>query len=99
MNTKTMPPIHPGEVLREEFMEPLNLTAYRVAKDISVPAPRVYQIVHCKRSISADTALRLAKYFGTSPEFWLNLQNHHDLELEKDRLGGRLEGIAAPVGA
>ena len=86
-----MPPIHPGEVLKEEFLEPLGLSQYRVAVDISVPPRRINEIVHGKRAISADTALRLARYFGTTDRFWLNLQTHYDLELQRDRLGERLE--------
>ncbi len=84
------PPIHPGEVLLEEFLEPMELSQYRVAKDISVPARRINEIVHGKRGISADTALRLARYFGTTERFWMNLQTHYDLETEKRRLRGRL---------
>lgn len=86
-----VPPIHPGEILKEEFLEPLGLSQYRVAVDISVPPRRINEIVHGKRSISADTALRLARYFGTTDRFWLNLQTHYDLELQRDRLGKRLE--------
>jgi addiction module HigA family antidote len=86
-----MSPIHPGELLQEEFLEPLGLSQYRLAKDISVPPRRINEIVHGKRGISADTALRLARYFGTTDRFWLNLQSRYDLELEKDRLGARLE--------
>jgi len=88
---KKAPPIHPGEILFEEYLEPLGLSQYRLAKDISVPPRRINEIVHGKRSISADTALRLARYFGTSERFWLNLQTHHDLEVERDRLADRLE--------
>jgi addiction module HigA family antidote len=84
-------PVHPGEVLSEEFLMPLGISQYRLAKDINVPPRRINEIVHGKRSITADTALRLARYFGTSERFWLNLQAHHDLEVEKDRLGDRLE--------
>jgi addiction module HigA family antidote len=84
-------PVHPGEILAEEFLSPLEISQYRLAKDISVPPRRINEIVHGKRSISADTALRLARYFGTSERFWLNLQAHFDLEVEKDRLGDRLE--------
>ena len=87
----TMPPIHPGEILLEEFLEPLKISQYRLAKDISVPPRRINEIVHGKRAISADTALRLARYFGTTDRFWLNLQTRYNLELEKDRLGERLE--------
>ena len=86
-----IPPIHPCEILKEEFLEPLGLSQYRVAVDISVPPRRINEIVHGKRAISADTALRLAHYFGTTDRFWLNLQTHYDLELQKDRLGERLE--------
>ena len=84
------PPIHPGEILAEEFLKPLRLSQYRIAKDISVPARRINEIVHGLRGISADTALRLARYFGTSEQFWMNLQAHYDLEVEKGRLRGRL---------
>lgn len=83
-------PIHPGEILEKEFLEPLELTQYRLAKDIKVPARRINEIVHGTRAISADTALRLARYLGTSEEFWLNLQMHYDLEIERGRLGPRL---------
>lgn len=85
-----IPPIHPGEILLEEFLSPLGISQYRLAKDISVPPRRINEIVQGKRSITADTALRLARYFGTSEQFWLNLQAHYDLEMEKDRLGDRL---------
>ncbi len=91
MPSVDMPPIHPGEILKEEFLEPLGLSQYRVAVDISVPPRRINEIVHGKRAISADTALRLARYFGTTDRFWLNLQTHYDLELQRDRLGKRLE--------
>ncbi|HEX9945448.1 MAG TPA: HigA family addiction module antitoxin [Thermoanaerobaculia bacterium] len=86
-----IPPVHPGEILLEEFLKPLGLSQYRLAKDIGVPGRRINEIVLGKRSLSADTALRLAQYFRNSPQFWLNLQSHYDLEVEKDRLGGRLE--------
>jgi addiction module HigA family antidote len=82
---KKMLPVHPGEILMEEFLRPLNISQYRLAKDINVPARRINEIVHKKRSISADSALRFGKYFGTSPEFWLNLQSHYDLEVELDK--------------
>ena len=85
-----MPPVHPGEILLEEFLKPLGITQYRLAKAINVPPRRINEIVHGTRSISADTALRLARYFGTSERFWLNLQARHDLEIERDRLGRRL---------
>jgi len=91
MTTKTMEPVHPGEILSEEFLKPLGVSQYRLAKDINVPARRINEIVHGKRSISADTALRLSRYFGLSERFWLNLQSGYDLETEKDRLKGRIE--------
>jgi len=87
---KKMSPIHPGEVLLEDFMIPMGISQYRLAKDIGVPARRVNEIVHGTRAITANTALRLGQYFGTSPQFWLNLQTHHDLEIEQDRNGRRL---------
>lgn len=86
-----LPPIHPGEILLEEFLKPMELSQYRLAKEINVPARRINEIVHGKRSISPDTALRLSRYFGLSERFWLNLQTRYDLEMEKDRLAGRLE--------
>ena len=89
--TRLLAPVHPGEVLAEEFLRPLGLTQYRLAKDTSVPARRINEIVKGERAISADTALRLAKYFGTSDLFWLNLQARYDLEVQRDRLGKRLE--------
>jgi len=84
-------PIHPGEILLEEFLKPMGITQYRLAKDINVAARRINEIVHGKRAISADTGLRLSKYFGTSERFWMNLQTRYDLEVEKDRLGSRLD--------
>ncbi len=81
------PPMHPGRVLELEFLEPLKISAYKLAKDIAVDPPRVYSLVRGKRAISADTALRLGRYFGTSAEFWLNLQSHYDLEVVEDRVG------------
>jgi antitoxin HigA-1 len=89
--TSTLAPIHPGEILAEEFLGPLGLTQYRLAKDTSVAARRINEIVKGERAITADTALRFAKYFGTSDLFWLNLQARYDLEVQKDRLGSRLE--------
>ena len=91
MTTKTMEPVHPGEILWEEFLKPLNVTQYRLAKDINVPPRRINEIVHGKRAITADTALRLSRYFGLSERFWLNLQARYDLETEKQRLKGRIE--------
>jgi addiction module HigA family antidote len=83
--------VHPGEILLEEFLEPLNISQYRLAKDINVHPRRINEIIHGKRSISADTALRLSRYFGLSERFWLNLQSRYDIEIEKDKLEGRLE--------
>lgn len=83
-------PIHAGEVLLAEFLEPMGISQYRLAKDISVPPRRVNEIVHGKRGITADTALRLARYFGTSERLWMNLQTRYDLEMAKERLEGRL---------
>jgi addiction module HigA family antidote len=90
MARKAHPPIHPGELLLQEFLEPMELSQYRLAKEISVPARRINEIVHGKRGITADTALRLARYFDTSERFWMNLQMRYDLEVEKGRLRGRL---------
>jgi addiction module HigA family antidote len=89
--SKKTPPIHPGEILQEEFLAPLEISQYRLAKDTSVPPRRINEIVHGERAISADTALRLARYFGTSERFWISLQTRFDLETQKDRLGDRLE--------
>jgi addiction module HigA family antidote len=91
MKEKVVDPIHPGEILLEEFLRPLGISQYRLAKDISVPPRRINEIVLGKRSISADTALRLSRYFGLSERFWLNLQSRFDLEKEKDELRGRIE--------
>src|SRR5579864_8590926 len=90
-----MPPVHPGEILREDFMKPLGLTANKLALDLHVPATRIAEIVHERRRISADTALRLARYFNTNPEFWLNLQNFYDLEVT--RRSGTLSEIERHV--
>jgi addiction module HigA family antidote len=86
-----LPPIHPGEILLEEFLQPMGISQYRLAKDISVPPRRINEIVNGKRGITANTALRLSRYFGMSERFWLNLQTRYDLELEKDKLKGQLE--------
>jgi antitoxin HigA-1 len=91
MSRRSQPPVHPGEILLHEFLIPLGISQYRLAKDVSVPPRRINEVVKGLRAISADTALRLARYFGTSDRFWLNLQAHHDLEVEKRRLGKRLE--------
>ncbi len=91
MSHERLPPVHPGEVLLEEFLTPLGISQYRLAKDIGVPARRINEVVHGKRAVTAGTALRLSRYFGTSERFWMNLQAQYDLEVEKDRLGDRLE--------
>ena len=91
--TASMPPIHPGEILAEEYLAPLGITQHKLAVAIGVPPRRINEIVHGKRRISADTALRLARYFGTSERFWLNLQSRCDLETERDRLGPVLAEI------
>jgi antitoxin HigA-1 len=91
MPSRKLTPVHPGEILQEEFLSPLGVSQYRLAKEISVPPRRINQIVRGERAISADTALRLARYFGTSERFWFNLQSRYDLEIEKDRLGKRLQ--------
>jgi antitoxin HigA-1 len=88
---RDLPPIHPGEQLHEEFMKPLGLSAYRLAKDISVPVTRIQAIIGERRAITGDTALRLARYFDTTPEFWLNMQRDYELEQAAEALGGRLE--------
>jgi addiction module HigA family antidote len=86
-----MRPIHPGEVLLDEFLKPMGISQYRLAKEISVPPRRINEIVQRKRGVTADTALRLGRYFNMSPEFWVNLQGHYDLEAERDNLADKLE--------
>jgi addiction module HigA family antidote len=98
-NMRDLPPIHPGEQLREEFMKPLGLTAYRLAKDLNVPVTRIQAIVGERRSITGDTAPRLARYFGTTPEFWLNMQRSFDLEQAAEVLGDRLQAEVKPRAA
>ena len=98
-DASTMTPIHPGEILQVEYLEPLGVTQHRLAVAIGVSPRRINEIVHGKRGITADTALRLARYFGTSDRFWLNLQSRYELELERDRLAAtldRIEPLAAP---
>lgn len=94
---RVRPPVHPGRVLELEFLEPLGMTAYQLAKAIGVMPPRVYEIARGERSVSADTALRLGRYFGTGPEFWLNLQSHYDLEVARDLIGERIERQVRPL--
>jgi addiction module HigA family antidote len=91
MTERKLPPIHPGEILLEEFLKPMGLSQYQLAKDISVPARRINEIVLGKRAISPDTALRLSRFFGMSEAFWINLQTRYDLEIQKDKLAGRLK--------
>ena len=99
MPGKKLLPVHPGEVLLEEFLKPMGISQYRLAKDISVPPRRINEIVHGKRAVTADTALRLSRYFGSSERFWLNLQTRYDIEMEKDRLGGSLDREVRPSAA
>jgi addiction module HigA family antidote len=91
MKSKLLTNITPGEILDKEFLDPMHITQYRLAQDIGVPPRRINEIVKGRRAITADTALRLGRYFGMSPEFWLNLQSHYDLEQEQERLAGRLD--------
>ena len=96
---RKLPVIHPGEILLEEFLNPLRISQYQLAKDISVPPRRINEIVHGQRSITVDTALRLARYFGTSPEFWLGMQTTYDLESTRDRVGAEIEARVRPRAA
>ncbi len=91
MTANKLSPIHPGEVLMEEFLNPMGISQYRLAKEINVPPRRINEIVHGIRAVTADTALRLSRYFGTSERFWLNLQTRYDIEIQKDRLGDALD--------
>jgi addiction module HigA family antidote len=91
MTKRDFPPVHPGEILLEEFLNPMDISQYRLAKDISVDPRRINEIVHGDRAITADTALRLGRYFGTSARLWINLQSHYDLEVQEMELGDRLE--------
>lgn len=95
-DAKVLEPIHPGELLLEDFLEPMGITPYRLAKDLGVLPPRVYEILRGERSISADTALRLSRYFGLSEGYWVRAQAHYDLEVEKDRAGERIEREVKP---
>lgn len=90
---KTMPPVHPGELLREEFLEQMGITPYRLAKELGVPVQRIHELVHERRGVTADTALRLSRYFGMSEGYWINAQKHYELEVEKERIGGELDDI------
>jgi addiction module HigA family antidote len=97
MNKEYLEPIHPGEVLLEDFMKPLAITQYALAKAINVPARRINEIVHGNRAITADTALRLGKYFGVHPQSWMNLQSHYDLEVAEKNLGDKLDKEIQPI--
>ena len=97
MNKEYLEPIHPGEVLLEDFMKPLAITQYALAKAINVPARRINEIVHGDRAITADTALRLGKYFGVHPQSWMNLQSHYDLEVTEKNLGDKLDKEVQPI--
>ena len=91
MPKNKIPPLHPGEVLLEEFLKPMKISQNQLGRDLSVSARRINEIIHGKRSITADTALRLARCFGNSPQFWLGLQMDYDLDVETDRLSHRIE--------
>ena len=97
MPGRKLPPLHPGEILREEFLLPLGISQYRLAKETSVSPRRINEIVQGTRAISADTALRLARFFGTSAQLWMNLQTRYDLEMARDRLGARLQREVKPA--
>ena len=90
-------PVHPGEVLSEEFLRPLGITPYRLAKSVGISGPRAYEIARSERGVTADTALRLARFFGTTPEFWMNLQAHYDLEVARDAAGAKELGKIEPL--
>ncbi|TSK06655.1 MAG: HigA family addiction module antidote protein [Geobacter sp.] len=96
MSTRDFPPIHPGEILLAEFLQPMGITQYRLAKDIGVTPRRINEIVHGRRAVTADTALRLGRFFGMEAQFWLNLQNSYDMELALEALQGRLETEVRP---
>lgn len=97
MSKRDFPPIHPGEILLTEFLEPMRITQYRLAKDLGVTARRINEIVHGRRAITADTALRLGRFFNMEPQFWLNLQNHYDMEMALEALQGRLDTEVRPL--
>jgi addiction module HigA family antidote len=99
MSTDRLDPVHPGEILIEEFLKPLGISQYALAKAIGVPPQRVLEIVHGRRSVTAETALRLGRYFGMEPQFWLNLQTRYDLDRAEDTLGDRLDREVTPRAA
>jgi len=96
MDTKKLPPVHPGEILLHDFMEPLWLSRYALAKAVGVTPIRISQLVRGRRAVTADTALRLSRYFGTRPAWWLDLQTHYDLEIGKDKLESRITRVVKP---
>jgi len=96
---RSMPPVHPGEILMEDFLKPMGISQYRLAKSISVPQRRIGEIVAGKRAVTADTALRLARFFGTDPESWMNLQAHYDLEVANDKLSDKIMRDVQPLEA
>lgn len=96
MSKRDFPPVHPGEILLSEFLEPMGITQYRLARDIGVTPRRINEIVHGRRSVTADTALRLGRFFNMEPQFWLNLQSHYDMEVALEALQGRLETEVRP---
>lgn len=98
MNEQKMPPVHPGEILLEDFMKPLGITQYRLAKEMNIYPRRVNEIVHGKRAITANTALRLARFFGTSAEVWMNLQAYYDLEVARDEVEAQILEEVIPYG-
>ncbi|WP_175972792.1 HigA family addiction module antitoxin [Corynebacterium sp. Marseille-Q2823] len=98
MSTKLYPPIHPGEVLNEDFIEAFGISQHKLAVEIGVPPRRINEVVHGKRGITADTALRLGKYFGIEPQYWLNLQSRYELEVAEDAVADEIDGIR-PLGA
>lgn len=93
MDDKIYPPIHPGEILMEEFLDPMGITQHKLAVSIGVPPRRINEIVHGKRRITADAALRLGRFFGTTAQFWINLQSHYDLDVESEAIADQLELI------
>jgi addiction module HigA family antidote len=97
--SQKLPPIHPGEILREDYLKPLGLTAHRLAMALRVPATRIAEVIHERRAITADTAIRLGRYFNTTPRFWLNLQTAYDLEVAEDRIGVRVGTEVQPANA
>ncbi len=96
MNEPKMPHVHPGEILLEDFMKPLGITQYRLAKEMNIYPRRVNEIVHGKRAITANTALRLARFFGTSAEVWMNLQAYYDLEVARDEIEAQILAEVSP---